>query len=97
VSNAAWRPLIEQWNGRSWRIETLPRLPQYFNGKPGFSISGVECTSTTVCEAFGDHTIMSSGVNGLTWNGRTWRYVATGNRERAELVCLNSEHCDLID
>ncbi|MGD0852109.1 MAG: hypothetical protein ABSA07_01965 [Acidimicrobiales bacterium] len=96
VSNAAWRPLIEQWNGRSWHIVTMPRLPHYFNGKPGFNITGVECSSTTRCEAFGDQTIENSGVNGLMWNGRSWRYVATGIRRSAEVVCLSNDHCQLM-
>lgn len=96
VSNAAWRPLIEQWNGHTWQIVTLPRLPQYFNGKPGFSLSRVECSSTNLCEAFGDQSIPNSGVNGLVWNGRTWRYVATGNRTRAVVVCLTKNHCELM-
>jgi hypothetical protein len=96
VSNAAWRPLIEQWNGRSWQIVALPQLPQYFNGKPGFNITSVECSSTRLCEAFGDQSIPNTGVNGLMWNGRSWRYVATGSRDKFELVCLTLSHCQLI-
>jgi hypothetical protein len=96
VSNAAWRPLIEQWNGRTWQIVTLPKLPQYFNGKPGFSLTTVECSSSKLCEAFGDQSIPSSGVNGLMWNGRAWRYVATGISDKAKFVCLSSDHCILV-
>jgi hypothetical protein len=97
VSNAASRPLIEQWNGHTWRIVTLPRLPQYFNGEPGFSLTRVECSSSQLCEAFGVQVIPNSGVNGLMWNGRTWRYVATGNRARSALVCLTNNHCEMVN
>jgi hypothetical protein len=97
VSNAAWRPLIEQWDGHSWQIVTLPRLPQYFNGKPGFNLTGVECASTKFCEAYGDQTVANSGVNGLMWNGRTWHYVATGNRATSAWTCLTNSVCEFVD
>jgi hypothetical protein len=96
VSNAAWRPLIERWNGQSWQIVTVPKLPQHFNGKPGFRLTSVECSSPKLCEAFGDPGFTSAGVNGLLWNGRTWRYVATGVRAKPIFVCLTTRRCVLI-
>jgi hypothetical protein len=97
VSNAAWRPLIEQWNGQTWQIATLPKLPQYFNGKPGFRLTNVECSSSKFCEAFGDPGFATRGVNGLTWNGRTWRYVTTAHRTDPALVCLTHDYCEPVD
>jgi hypothetical protein len=97
VSNAAWRPLIEQWNGQTWQIATLPRLPQHYNGKPGFRLSKVYCASSKLCVAYGDEGLSSPGMNNLEWNGRTWRYVATVHRAGLVLVCLNNYECHLSD
>jgi hypothetical protein len=96
VSNAAWRPLVEQWNGHNWLIATLPKLPQHFTGKPGFRLTSVECPSSQLCEAFGDPGFASTGVNGLMWNGQSWRYVVTGSTAKATFMCLTKNRALLV-
>jgi hypothetical protein len=35
-------------------------------------------------------------INGLKWNGRAWRYVSAWIGMRQAIVCLASNHCDLV-
>ena len=97
VSNAAWRPLVEQWNGQSWRVATLPKLPQHYNGKPGFRLSQVSCASSNFCVASGNAGLSSPVLNNLQWNGVTWRYVVAKSEPRLTLVCLTKNECNLTD
>jgi len=98
VSNGAWRPLIERWNGRMWKIVTLPVLPEQFRRGTGFRLTQVECSSADVCIAFGDPGIGSAGINALKWNGQTWSYVSVaGNRARPAILCLSRSNCESIN
>lgn len=97
ISNGVWRPLIEKWNGHLWRIVALPKLPKIYERGTGFRLAQVDCVSSDFCVAFGDPGLVSTGLNGLEWNGQTWSYVSTGNRARLALVCLTKTDCNLID
>ncbi len=97
VSNAAWRPLVEMWNGEEWRIATLPPLPQKYNGKPGFRLSNVFCSSSKLCVAYGDTALTTAGLSNLIWNGRTWRYVAAERRNGFTIICQTKTECILVD
>ncbi len=97
VSNAAWRPLIEQWNGQRWRIVTLPRLPQRYNGKPGYRLSNVYCASSILCVAYGDTALTSAGLKNLTWNGQRWRYATAESRKGLSIICQTTNNCGLVD
>lgn len=97
VSNKAWRPLIEKWNGLAWQIVALPTLPKKFQQGTGFRLSQVECASSILCVAYGDPGFASTGLNGLKWNGKTWSYISTGSRTRPALMCLARNSCELID
>ena len=98
VSNGAWRPLIERWDGQQWKIVTLPELPTQFRHGTGFRLTQIECTSTNACVAFEDPGFTSTGVNGLQWDGSVWRYVTIGgSRKIPSILCLSKVHCQLID
>ena len=48
--------LAEQWNGSSWRLQTVP---------PNVTVNSVSCVSATVCEAVGNSAAFA-------WNGSSW-------------------------
>jgi hypothetical protein len=97
ISNGVWRPLIEKWNGHLWRIIALPEMPKFYRHGTGFRLVQVDCVSSDLCVAFGDPGMVSTGLNGLEWNGQRWSYVSTGSRAKRTLVCLTKTECSLID
>jgi hypothetical protein len=98
VSNGAWRPLIERWNGQTWKIVVLPKLPTRFRHGVGFRLTQVDCASAKFCVALGDPRFANTGVNGLKWNGRTWSYVTVaGSRATPVILCWSKANCELID
>jgi hypothetical protein len=97
VSNGAWRPLLEQWNGRSWRIVKLPELLGIYDHGTGLRLSQVQCASSKLCIAFGDSGFGDRGSNSLKWNGTTWSYISIANQSRASFGCLSKSDCFLFD
>jgi hypothetical protein len=97
VSNGKWSPLIEQWNGHSWSIVTLPKLPPKFLQKPGFRLNQVTCSSSTSCVAYGDPGFGTTGLNGLKWNGAKWLYISTGRGAVPTILCVNNADCETVD
>jgi hypothetical protein len=97
VSNGKWQPLIEMWNGQMWQIVAMPTLPKIFKTKPGFRLTGVECSSTHFCIAYGDAQFVTTGLNAMRWNGKTWRYVSIGDRKHPTIMCLSSDLCTMED
>jgi hypothetical protein len=95
ISNAAWAPLLEQWNGHAWRIVGLPDEPKVFQHGNGFRLNRVECASSKLCVVFGELGSPSSGINGMRWNGKSWSYVSTGSRPSPAVVCLTKSACVL--
>jgi hypothetical protein len=69
--------LAERWDGTSWTIQPTPNP----TGAKGSSLSGVSCTSATVCTAVGNYT--NSGGTQLTlaerWDGTAWTIQPTPN------------------
>jgi hypothetical protein len=57
VGTAAVSGLVQEWNGRRWRVVTSP--PDVFG-------TSVSCPSRTFCMAIGPQTA-------AVWNGRRWR------------------------
>ena len=86
IANGVWRPLIERWNGSTWRIVALSDLPKTFQHGTGFRLTQVDCVSAHHCVAFGDPGFDGRGVNALRWDGRSWTYVATGSRATPALA-----------
>jgi hypothetical protein len=98
VSNGAWRPLIERWNGQKWTIDKLPALPKIFRRGTGFRLTQVECVTSNFCVAFGDPGFASATLNAMKWNGRTWTYITiSGSRAKPAFLCLTNSECNLID
>jgi hypothetical protein len=64
--------LIEQWNGRSWRIRIAPTTS---DGR----LLGVSCGSATFCVAVGSSGIIGAATVPLieSWNGLRWRLQPT--------------------
>lgn len=83
--------LAEHWNGTEWKIQTTPNP----SGALGSSLSGVSCTSTTVCEANGWY-FNSSDVEvtlAERWNGTEWKIQTTPNPAEAKYSFLDSVSC----
>jgi hypothetical protein len=59
VAAGPTRPLVERWNGTSWRVEPLPA-----DGRIG-ALSGISCPSPDNCTAVGSLI--------LGWNGSRWQ------------------------
>lgn len=97
VSNAAWRPLLEKWNGNVWRILQLPELSKLYDHGTGLSLSQVECASSKFCIAFGSPEFGERGSNSLMWNGRSWSYISTGNPAKPTFDCLTMSNCLLVE
>ena len=97
VSNAAWRPLIDQWNGERWQIAVLPKLPSRFRRKPGFRLSRVQCASASDCVAFGDSQFATTGLDAMSWNGRVWHYISIAKVMRPTIKCVAPNVCALFD
>ncbi len=97
VSNAASRPLLEQWNGHSWRILLLPKLPTKYDHGTGLSLSQVACASSILCIAFGSPEFAGHGFNSLMWNGKAWSYISTGNHARPAFDCVTKAICVLVN
>jgi hypothetical protein len=90
-------PLVEHWNGSTWKIEKAPTR------RPGFTesqLSGVSCTSATRCFAVGS-SFNPSPLKFVTlaevWNGSRWTIQATPNAtSRGSLngvSCLSRNDC----
>ena len=61
--------LAEQWNGTSWKIQTVPIPPPQPGGGGGEILNSVSCVSASFCEAVG---VGDAGPNAEMWNGTSW-------------------------
>jgi len=85
---------LEMWNGSSWTLDAAPT-------PPGATIShlyGVDCTSTSVCNAVGD---WDSGTLVETWNGFVWSVVPSpnavgGGNSLDAISCIGSYFCTAV-
>jgi hypothetical protein len=71
-ATGAVSPLAEHWNGRRWAIQPTPQI-----GNPGSSLSGVSCSSSSVCTAVGDYAGQDDEGPGaaplaLRWSAAKW-------------------------
>jgi hypothetical protein len=72
------RPLIEEWDGTRWKILPSPVRTNYVT-----RLGGVSCVTARSCTAVGyDQRGQSGEWRTLveSWDGETWRIVATPNR-----------------
>ena len=84
------RPLAESWNGKLWRVHTVP-LPH------AGMFEAVSCTSPAACTATGAEFDKGDATLAERWNGKTWRAQRTPNppNSRASLgsVALDGVSC----
>jgi hypothetical protein len=63
-------PLVEAWNGTSWRLQRAP-------GATGSDLLDVSCTSKSNCIAVGGAAPAVDTTLAEAWNGSTWRITPT--------------------
>jgi hypothetical protein len=67
-------PLVEQWNGSTWSVKSvpLPNAPYPLGSKA--SLNGVSCTGTSSCTVVGTYTdnLAHERPFAYRWNGTTW-------------------------
>jgi hypothetical protein len=86
--------LAEEWNGRTWRIQTTPEP----TGARSATLLSVSCPSRTHCEAVGSYTDTSRG-GGLAegWNGRAWHVQTSLPENGASAVsCTTVDDCEAV-
>ena len=78
--------LAEAWGGTSWTVQPTPSP----SGASASTLSGVSCTSASVCTAVG-----GGGPDTLAeeWNGTAWSIQATPNPSGARESLLNGVTC----
>jgi hypothetical protein len=88
----------ERWNGTKWRIQPVPPP-----SSPGGFLSGVACTSPSVCIAVGARTDASGNPIGTLaerWNGTRWRIQRTPNPAAgaglSTVSCTSSSACTAV-
>jgi len=69
-------PLIEIWNGATWKVQPTPSGAGNASG-----LDGVDCLSTRFCVAVGMRNLQSANPGALAeiWNGGRWRIVKTAS------------------
>ena len=85
------RSFAERLNGTSWSLQTTPNP----TGAAGRVLSGVSCTSATLCIAVGYSTNASGTTTTLAdrWNGSSWSVLTTPNRGGAPGDNLHGVSC----
>ena len=76
--------LAEQWNGSSWRLQTVP---------PNVTVNSVSCVSATVCEAVGNSAAFA--WNGSSWTAQTLPSPAD-SAGLAGVSCVSPTFCELV-
>ena len=86
------RPLIERWNGTTWRIQKSPTGSQYAN-----HLSGVSCVSSANCIAVGQTFLDGQGRNARTmaekWNGHRWKLLSPPTPAKTSQPWLRAISC----
>lgn len=82
--------LIEQWDGRSWKIVNSPNT-----GARSNVLQAVACTSGSACTAAGSY-VNNNGVSQTLieqWNGSSWTVVPSANTVSTQNNYLNGVAC----
>ncbi len=95
--------LVEQWNGKGWSIQEIPRIQEPPSSKEAksSSLSSVSCTSSLSCAAVGRYVSSLGREVALVerWNGKEWAVQDTPSPPEAEggslsgVLCRSSEAC----
>ena len=95
---AARLGFAEQWNGRTWTLQSLPAPP---GGSSDVEPAAVSCPTATFCEAVGQYQV-SPGISAPlaeVWDGTSWRPQHVPSLAGLELVgvtCLSATFCEAV-
>ena len=84
------KPLIERWNGHSWKREPGPASVKKGN------LSSISCTSASACTAVG---AKSAGPLIVRWNGKHWILQKAPGARSAALAaasCTAAKRCAAV-
>jgi hypothetical protein len=82
-------PLAERWNGRDWRVQSLPTVPG-----TNAELSAVSCPTATVCTAVGNLQTATTEVPLVEqWNGHAWHMTQSAEPQGATQVELYDVSC----
>ena len=86
------RPLVERWNGRSWRFTIAPAHSRFAN-----RLDAVSCVTPKSCIAVGQYFTNRTGNRGETlaegFNGRRWRILKSSSLAAATEATLGAISC----
>jgi len=87
----AFLPVAERWNGTAWRVQAIP-LPA---GARNADLTGVSCTSASICFAVGGYTVSTGRAFELAerWNGTRWAIQAIPNPPGSAFKGLSGVSC----
>ncbi len=91
--------LIEQWNGSTWAIQSVPDPTSANSSELG---AGVSCSSATACQAVGSYTSstgveapLAEGLTGTTWKVQTVPMPTGATKgEFYGLSCVTVDQCE---
>jgi hypothetical protein len=93
---AARLGLAEEWNGRTWTLESMPAP----GGSPDVEPAAVSCIAATVCEAVGTYQSSPGVLSPLAevWNGTSWTSQPAGaaGMELTGVSCLSAAFCEAV-
>jgi hypothetical protein len=92
--------LAERWNGRSWKIQSVPRPSGFTDNQLG----GVSCVTAANCTTVGFASTITGTVLTLAehWNGETWAIQATRNPSGSPdaqlrgISCTSANSCTAV-
>jgi len=92
--NQSFAPLVESWNGATWRVQPTPALPA---GADNPFFAGVSCTSAKHCTAVGVF-LNGAAAESLVerWNGTSWAIqadAAPAGTAMSSVSCTSSTSC----
>lgn len=89
-----YRPLAEQWNGRTWSVRTAP----FPAGSVQSELSGIWCRSARACVAVGaDNSGIAATTLAETWAGSTWSVTPAKNLVEPQASSLSGVSCTTPD
>jgi hypothetical protein len=81
TSGPTQAPLGENWDGTSWKQQTVPNVDDWCESCFGLvsSLSSVSCTTANNCMAVGPSNSVANGPAAEEWNGTTWTVLTSIN------------------
>ncbi len=101
TSGAGTVPLVEQWNGTSWTMTSVPNP----GGSTNSALRSVSCSGASFCAAVGDSVQGSTTVTlAEQWNGSAWSIASSPNGSGASgahntlvgISCAGSSVCQAV-